>query len=81
MIGNKAIARLIKDNYTTNVKEENAWNDTIERERAAWYDVWDEERHRIIWCRHGDKGDLEISDNPPSIDIQRVIHARETFEG
>lgn len=81
MIGNKAIVELINDNYTTNVKEEHVWNDEIERERAAWCDVWDEERQQIIWCRRGQEGEWEISNNPPAIDIQRVILAREKFEG
>ncbi len=70
MIGNKAIVELINNNYTTNVKEEHVWNDEIERERAAWSEVWDEERQKIIWCRRGQEGECEISNNPPAIDIQ-----------
>ena len=80
MIGNKAIVELINDNYTMNVKEEHVWNDEIERERAAWCDVWDEERQQIIWCRRGQEGEWEISNNPPAIDIQRVILAREKLK-
>jgi hypothetical protein len=81
MSGNKTIVTLIKENYTTNVPEDYVWNDEIERERSEWYDVLDVESQRIKWCRLGPRGDVEISDTPPPIDIQRVIHARETFEG
>lgn len=79
MNGNKEIVTLIKDNYTTNVPEEYIWHAAVERETAAWYDNYDEVEQRIQWCRLGTNGEVEVSPTPPPMDIQRVIHARETY--
>lgn len=80
MNGHKEIAHLIKENYTTKVTEGCQWNEDIEKDTAAWHDIWDEKAQKLRWCRLGPTGEMEISDKPPSIDFQRVLHAREKCE-
>ena len=79
MNGNKEIVALIKENYRTNAPEEYVWHDEIERETAAWYDIWDGEQQKLQWARLGPNGSVEVSSTPPPIDIQRVIQAREMY--
>lgn len=79
MNGNVEIAKLIKDNYTTDETHAYIWDDEFSRECAAWFNSWDEERQVLQWVRVGPMGDVEISNTPPPIDIQRVIEARERY--
>jgi len=76
---NTEIITLIKENYTTNIPEE-SWHSDIDRATDGWQEKYDDINQRMQWVRLSSSGDLlEVSDTPPPLDIQRVIHAREAL--
>jgi hypothetical protein len=73
------VATLIKDNYATDESHQYIWNEEINRECAAWWDSWDDEKQCLQWVRIGPHGNLEVSATPPPISIQRIIENRQKY--